>query len=246
MLRVVVLIRLTRFGRQRLLGRNLITLFFTVNTRTKKSSARAARPSPRRARLWRRRVAPAAAAVRDAFQTDAENKRFSSMRSGRRRNGRVALVVDAGANGALRAAFAEAKKNRRKRSAFAPHKPICAELREPERRVSRRLHTCRSEHRGREQRCASCSIPGRASGATNHDVHRPHPGFHHPDHDRRDPGKENARTGRASPDEGWRPTLSRPRPRSARRSRRGRAARPAGRRRWTRARTASLRRRRPR
>ena len=78
LLRIGRLILRTRLGRQGLLGRNLITVFFTVNTRAGKFSGRDGRPPPAGARSRRRVVAPPVARAPTALRSDAENKCFFS------------------------------------------------------------------------------------------------------------------------------------------------------------------------
>ena len=143
-LRVVVLIRLTRFGRQRLLGRNLITVFFTVNTRVRfflRRRRRRRRPSRRLDRWasWRWDAQPT-----NAFQSDAENKCFF-LRTSARPRFRVATRRPPRHH---EAPFDDRrgieKKKRGRRFPFASHKPICAELRKPG-EPSRRLHAPSTE-----------------------------------------------------------------------------------------------------
>ena len=254
MLRVVVLIRLTRFGRQRLLGRNLITVFFTVNTRPKKK--------PRRRRRTRRRTrASKAMAERrlralpaDAFQSDAENKSFFSGATARPDPAHRCGAIRRAPSMPLATPSRHPEKTFRRRFRFASHKPICAELRRPETAIDHvpaRPRTCSirldglaggmptgiARHPCRSWREVISSWPGSARASDR--AHTPPPR-------RPAAGQKKSPPVAGFLDASGLDGISRPRPRSTRRSRPARAARPAARRRRPRPRTASPRRRRPR
>ncbi len=231
--------------RQRLLGRNLITLFSTVNTpgeiffrRRRRRSPRTPPPDERAdaaasADARRRRTALRTKAhktsgflrTRFATRSPRERRAWPARRRERLRRSRPGDETGSGGDALFRRRtnrFAQElrkipDRRRRRRSASG------ATFEASEERFRKRPDAARERLRSRPAATRTADRTTRTDAA--------------------DPSARNLRRWPAPPPPG---TLSGRRPRAARRSRRDRAVRSAGPARWPRPRTASLRRRRPR